>query len=57
MPSYSDNSQSIGHSPLVKLNRVVPPGTLVHAKIEGRNSAYSVKCRLGAALIWDAEKT
>ena len=56
MPSYSDNSQSIGHSPLVKLNRVVPPGTLVHAKIEGRNPAYSVKCRLGAALIWDAEK-
>jgi len=56
MPSYSDNSQSIGHSPLVKLNRVVPQGTLVHAKIEGRNPAYSVKCRLGAALIWDAEK-
>ena len=56
MPSYSDNSQSIGHSPLVKLNRVVPQGALVHAKIEGRNPAYSVKCRLGAALIWDAEK-
>jgi len=56
MPSYGDNSQSIGHSPLVRLNRVVPQGALVHAKIEGRNPAYSVKCRLGAALIWDAEK-
>ncbi len=56
MPTFSDNSQSIGHSPLVRLNRVVPPGTQVYAKIEGRNPAYSVKCRLGAALIWDGEK-
>jgi cysteine synthase len=56
MPAYSDNSQSIGHTPLVQLTRVVPKGTRVYAKIEGRNPAYSVKCRLGAALVWDAEK-
>ena len=56
MPIFSDNSQSIGHSPLIQLTRVVPQGTRVVAKIEGRNPAYSVKCRLGAALIWDAEK-
>ncbi len=56
MPIFSDNSQSIGHSPLIQLTRVVPQGTRVLAKIEGRNPAYSVKCRLGAALIWDAEK-
>jgi len=53
---YSDNAQSIGRTPLVKLNRVAPGGAVVLAKIEGRNPAYSVKCRLGAALIWDAEK-
>jgi len=56
MPIFSDNSQSIGHSPLIQLSRVVPQGTRVLAKIEGRNPSYSVKCRLGAALIWDAEK-
>lgn len=56
MTIFSDNSQSIGRSPLVQLTRVVPLGTRVLAKIEGRNPAYSVKCRLGAALIWDAEK-
>ena len=56
MPIFSDNSQSIGHSPLIQLTRVVPQGTRVLAKIEGRNPGYSVKCRLGAALIWDAEK-
>jgi len=53
---YSDNAQSIGHTPLVRLNRVAPGGATVLAKIEGRNPSYSVKCRLGAALIWDAEK-
>jgi cysteine synthase A len=47
---------SIGRTPLVQLHRVVPAGSQVFAKIEGRNPAYSVKCRLGAALIWDAEK-
>jgi cysteine synthase A len=53
---YTDNSLSIGRTPLVRLNRVVPKGTNVLAKIEGRNPAYSVKCRIGAAMIWDAEK-
>jgi cysteine synthase A len=57
MPIYEDNSLSIGHTPLVKLNRLTQglPGTVV-AKIEGRNPAYSVKCRIGAAMIWAAEK-
>ncbi|GLS16333.1 MULTISPECIES: cysteine synthase A [Hydrogenophaga] len=54
---YEDNAQSIGRTPLVRLNRITDgaPATVL-AKIEGRNPAYSVKCRLGAALIWDAEK-
>jgi cysteine synthase A len=57
MPIYSDNSQSIGRTPLVRLNRVTDgAGATVLAKIEGRNPAYSVKCRIGAAMIWDAEK-
>src|SRR3984885_11552872 len=57
MPVYSDNSFSIGHTPLIKLNRVHggAPVTLL-AKVEGRNPAYSVKCRIGASMIWDAEK-
>ena len=54
---YADNSLTIGHTPLVKLNRVTDgAGATVLAKIEGRNPAYSVKCRIGAALVWDAEK-
>ena len=54
---FNDNSQSIGRTPLVKLNRIVPAGgATVLAKIEGRNPAYSVKCRIGANMIWDAEK-
>jgi cysteine synthase A len=54
---YEDNSQSIGHTPLVKLNRITDGAkATVLAKIEGRNPAYSVKCRIGAAMIWDAEK-
>ncbi len=57
MAIYEDNSQSIGGSPLIKLNRVAPGGATVLAKIEGRNPAYSVKDRIGAAMIWDAEKT
>ncbi len=54
---FDDNSLSIGRTPLVRLNRVVgnAPATVL-AKIEGRNPAYSVKCRIGAAMIWDAEK-
>ena len=54
---YNDNSESIGHTPLVRLNRVVQGAkATVLAKIEGRNPAYSIKCRIGAAMIWDAEK-
>jgi cysteine synthase len=58
MKIYEDNSQSIGNTPLIRLNRVVDTGgARVLAKIEGRNPAYSVKCRIGAAMIWDAEKS
>ncbi|MFI3118371.1 MAG: cysteine synthase A [Methylococcaceae bacterium] len=54
---YEDNSHSIGQTPLIRLNRISDgaPVTLL-AKIEGRNPAYSVKCRIGAAMIWDAER-
>ncbi|MFO1204932.1 MAG: cysteine synthase A [Burkholderiales bacterium] len=58
MPSwYEDNSHSIGHTPLIRLNRITDgaPATVL-AKIEGRNPAYSVKCRIGAAMIWEAER-
>jgi len=54
---YEDNSQSIGRTPLVKLGRISKDlGATIVAKIEGRNPAYSVKCRIGAAMIWEAEK-
>ncbi len=53
---FSDNSLTIGRTPLVQLNRVAPAGTRILGKVEGRNPAYSVKCRIGAAMIWDAEK-
>jgi cysteine synthase A len=54
---FDDNSLSIGMTPLVRLNRVVEPRRAqVLAKIEGRNPSYSVKCRIGASMIWDAEE-
>jgi cysteine synthase A len=57
MKICQDNSQSIGNTPLVQLNRVTEGAKArVLAKIEGRNPAYSVKCRIGASMIWDAEE-
>ena len=57
MASFADNSLSIGNTPLIKLNRIVNGAeTKVYAKIEGRNPSYSVKCRIGASMIWDAEQ-
>ena len=54
---FDDNSLSIGRTPLVRLNRVVAGArATVLAKIEGRNPAYSVKCRIGASMVWDAER-
>src|ERR1700690_581275 len=54
---FEDNAQSIGRTPLVRLNHILDrPRARILAKIEGRNPAYSVKCRIGAAMVWDAEK-
>jgi len=54
---YADNAHSIGRTPLVRLNRVTDGApALILAKVEGRNPAYSVKCRIGAAMVWDAER-
>ena len=57
MSWFVDNARTIGRTPLVRLNRVTDgaPATIL-AKIEGRNPAYSVKCRIGAAMVWDAEE-
>ncbi len=54
---FEDNAHSIDRTPLVRLNRIHDgaPATIL-AKIEGRNPAYSVKCRIGAAMVWDAER-
>ncbi|HET6327252.1 MAG TPA: cysteine synthase A [Planctomycetaceae bacterium] len=58
MPIFKDNPDAIGHTPLVKINHLSKGlKATILAKIEGRNPAYSVKCRIGAAMIWDAEKT
>jgi cysteine synthase A len=57
MPVYEDNTKSIGRTPLVRINRLdASSGAIILAKIEGRNPAYSVKCRIGAAMVWDAEE-
>jgi cysteine synthase A len=56
MKWYDDNSLSIGNTPLVRLRKVAGSRAMVLAKIEGRNPAYSVKCRIGAGMIWDAEE-
>ena len=52
MPIYEDNTKSIGRTPLVRINRLdASSGATILAKIEGRNPAYSVKCRIGAAMV------
>lgn len=53
---YSNNAEAIGNTPLVRINRLITGGAMVLAKVESRNPAFSVKCRVGAALIADAEK-
>ena len=53
---FADNAQTIGNTPLVLINRLGPAGVTLLAKIEGRNPAYSVKCRIGASMVWDAEE-
>ena len=53
---FANNAESIGNTPLVRINRLGPQGVTILAKIEGRNPGYSVKCRIGANLIWDAEQ-
>lgn len=58
MPILNDNSEAIGKTPLVKINRLTEGmEATILAKIEGRNPAYSVKCRIGASMIWEAEKS
>jgi cysteine synthase len=56
MNVFADNSLSIGNTPLVQLRKIAGARATVLAKIEGRNPAYSVKCRIGASMVWDAEK-
>ena len=53
---FANNAESIGNTPLVRINRLGPAGVTILAKIEGRNPGYSVKCRIGANMIWDAEQ-
>ncbi|KAF1071929.1 MAG: Cysteine synthase A [Pseudomonas citronellolis] len=54
---FADNAQSIGNTPLVQINSLAPRGVTILAKIEGRNPGYSVKCRIGANMIWEAESS
>jgi cysteine synthase len=57
MPIFDDNTKSIGRTPLIRINRLdAASGAKILAKIEGRNPAYSVKCRIGSAMVWDAEE-
>jgi cysteine synthase A len=57
VPVFEDNSLAIGHTPLVRLRHVVPQGgAKVYAKVEARNPAFSIKCRVAASLVWEAEK-
>ncbi len=53
---YSNNAEAIGNTPLVRINRIIQTGATVLAKVESRNPAFSVKCRVGAAMVADAEK-
>ena len=53
---FADNSLAIGNTPLVMINRLGPKGVTLMVKTEGRNPGYSVKCRIGASMIWDAEE-
>jgi len=58
VPCYKDNSESIGRTPLVRINRMTQGlDATIYGKVEGRNPSYSVKCRIGAAMIWDGEKS
>jgi cysteine synthase A len=56
MNTFADNTLSIGNTPLIRLRKIVSHKAIVYAKIEGRNPAYSVKCRIGASMVWEAEK-
>jgi cysteine synthase A len=57
MGTFDDNTKSIGRTPLVRINRLdAGSGAKIFAKTEGRNPAYSVKCRIGSAMVWDAEE-
>ncbi|HXX36498.1 MAG TPA: pyridoxal-phosphate dependent enzyme, partial [Thermodesulfobacteriota bacterium] len=54
---FADNSLAIGNTPMVKINRMAQGlKATILGKIEGRNPSYSVKCRIGASMIWAAEK-
>ena len=58
MPIFQDNTKTIGQTPLVQINRLTADlDATILAKIEGRNPAYSVKCRIGSSMIWDAEES